>query len=187
MTDRELSALTECMMHSGEDPDARRIPGVKVDKHSTGGVGDKTSLIVAPLAAAAGVVVPMISGPRPGPHRRHARQARIHSRLSHRSHGRTVPRAAARTRACASSARRTRSRPADKQALCAARCDGHGGIDSADRVFHHVEETGRGHGRAGARRQSGQRRVHEEAGGCAPSGADDGGNRPAPGQDACRR
>ena len=62
MTDRELSALTECMMQSGEVLTLSEIPGVKVDKHSTGGVGDKTSLICAPIAAAAGVIVPMISG-----------------------------------------------------------------------------------------------------------------------------
>jgi pyrimidine-nucleoside phosphorylase/thymidine phosphorylase len=62
MTDREVSRLTECMMQSGQTVDLSAIPHVKVDKHSTGGVGDKTSLIVAPLAAAAGVVVPMISG-----------------------------------------------------------------------------------------------------------------------------
>src|SRR5579863_4872590 len=62
MTDRELSALTECMMNSGEVLTLSGIPGFKVDKHSTGGVGDKTSLICAPIAAAAGVVVPMISG-----------------------------------------------------------------------------------------------------------------------------
>jgi pyrimidine-nucleoside phosphorylase len=62
MTDRELSSFTEVMMASGEVLDLSDIPGVKVDKHSTGGVGDKTSLICAPIAAAAGVVVPMISG-----------------------------------------------------------------------------------------------------------------------------
>src|SRR5271165_1654531 len=62
MTDRELSSFTEVMMASGEVLSLSDIPGVKVDKHSTGGVGDKTSLICAPIAAAAGVVVPMISG-----------------------------------------------------------------------------------------------------------------------------
>src|SRR5450432_108254 len=62
MSDREISRLTECMLGSGDTIDLSHIPGVKVDKHSTGGVGDKTSFIVAPLAAAAGVVVPMMSG-----------------------------------------------------------------------------------------------------------------------------
>src|SRR5947208_11426457 len=62
MTDRELSGLTEVMMQSGEVLTLSDIPGLKVDKHSTGGVGDKTSLICAPIAAAAGVVVPMVSG-----------------------------------------------------------------------------------------------------------------------------
>jgi pyrimidine-nucleoside phosphorylase len=62
MSDREVSAMTESMINSGSTVDLSAIPGIKVDKHSTGGVGDKTSLISAPLAASAGVVVPMISG-----------------------------------------------------------------------------------------------------------------------------
>src|SRR5215203_1732206 len=62
MSDHEVDSLTETMIRSGEVVDLTLIPGIKVDKHSTGGVGDKTSLIAAPIAAAAGVVVPMISG-----------------------------------------------------------------------------------------------------------------------------
>src|ERR1700730_10433297 len=62
MSRPELSALTAAMLHSGEVLDLSDLPGAKVDKHSTGGVGDKTSLIIAPIVAAAGVTVPMISG-----------------------------------------------------------------------------------------------------------------------------
>src|ERR687893_1844659 len=62
MTDAEEHALTEAMLRSGETLDFSDVERPKADKHSTGGVGDKTSLLIAPLAAACGVAVPMISG-----------------------------------------------------------------------------------------------------------------------------
>ncbi len=62
LSNSETASLTECMLHSGKVLDLSDLPGTKVDKHSTGGVGDSVSLILAPTVAACGVPVPMISG-----------------------------------------------------------------------------------------------------------------------------
>ena len=91
MSGPELAALTEAMLHSGNVLTSRNCPARKVDKHSTGGVGDKTSFIIAPIVAAAGLYVPMISGRGARSYRRHARQARIYPRLQRQPLAARIP------------------------------------------------------------------------------------------------
>src|SRR2546428_2907700 len=81
LTPSETAALTDAMLRSGEVLDLSEFSAQKIDKHSTGGLGVKTSLVLAPLAAAAGVIVPLIAGRGPRPTRGRPGQARCGPRV----------------------------------------------------------------------------------------------------------
>ena len=144
MDRRETADLTEAMLRSGRVLDFSALPAAKVDKHSTGGVGDKTSLIIAPAAAAAGVLVPMISGRGLGHTGGTLDKLEAIPGFSPRLSFAGVPPGAGGLRP-----RLRRSdggiRPCGPEALCPSRRHRHGGIHPPDHRLHHEQETGGGH------------------------------------------
>ena len=120
MTGAEIARWTAAMIASGERLDLSTVDRPTVDKHSTGGVGDKITLPLTPLVAACGAAVPQLSGPGSRPHRRHAGQAGDDPRLPGRADQQAVPDPAARGRRGRSARPATASpRPTASSTRCA--------------------------------------------------------------------
>ena len=160
MTRREIGRWTAAMIASGERMDFSSLSRPTADKHSTGGVGDKITLPLAPLVAACGVAVPQLSGRGLGhtggtldklesiPGWR-ATLSNDEMLAQLESVGAVV---------CAAG---DGLAPADKKLYALRDVTGHGAGDPADRLVDHVEEDRRGHRRAGARREGRHRCLHD--------------------------
>ena len=185
MAPDELARWTAAMIASGERLDLSGVSRPTTDKHSTGGVGDKITLPLAPLVAACGAAVPQLSGRGLGHTggtldklesipgwRAQLSNAEFLAQLRRRRRGRVR--------------RRGRARAGRPQAVRAPRRHRDRRIDPAHREFDHEQEDRRGIGRAGAGRQGRLGRVHEDRRGRSRAGAHDGrlGDRP---RDADRR
>ena len=176
MTPEETAWLTDAMVRSGVRVDYPDVDGIPVDKHSTGGVGDKTSLILAPLAVACGAVVPMMSGRGLG--HTGGTLDKLESIPGFRTDlSLDELRRRDRTIGCALIGQTVRDRAGRPQALRPARRDRDGREHPADLGVDHEQEDRRGDRRPGARREDRQRRVHEDAGRFARAGALAGGDR----------
>jgi hypothetical protein len=151
------------MTHSGAVMDwaSAHLPGPVLDKHSTGGVGDKVSLMLAPIVAACGGFVPMISGRGLG--HTGGTLDKMDSIPATRPRRTLTLRATLRSAGCAIIGQTAELAPADRRLYAIRDVTGHGRVDPADHGQHPVQETGGRAAGPGAGRQGGQWRVCRHA------------------------